>query len=93
MEKKTILKNYRFMGIMIACMIAGAIVGWFAPDVGRLINKATHVNRESATVRIVRFFTEQIKKLGVAHGNQKVECVIRIAHDNKQRGFLVAQSI
>ena len=37
MEKKTILKNYRFMGIMIACMIAGAIVGWVAPDVGHLI--------------------------------------------------------
>ena len=37
MEKNAILKNYRFMGIMIACMIAGAIAGWVAPDFGHMI--------------------------------------------------------
>ena len=37
MDKKSVLKNYRFMAIMIGAMIAGAIVGWFAPDFGHTI--------------------------------------------------------
>jgi len=37
MDKKSVLKNYRFMAIMIAAMVAGAIVGWFAPDFGHTI--------------------------------------------------------
>ena len=37
MDKKSVAKNYRFMAIMIGCMIAGAIVGWVAPDFGHLI--------------------------------------------------------
>ena len=37
MDKKSVLKNYRFMAIMIGAMIAGAIVGWFAPDFGHAI--------------------------------------------------------
>ncbi|MBE6996512.1 MAG: dicarboxylate/amino acid:cation symporter [Ruminococcaceae bacterium] len=37
MESKTVMKNYRFMFIMLACMIAGAAAGWFFPDFGHLI--------------------------------------------------------
>ena len=37
MDKKSVAKNYRFMAIMICAMIAGAIVGWFAPDFGHAI--------------------------------------------------------
>ena len=37
MKAKSVAKNYRFMAIMIACMIAGAIVGWFFPAVGTAI--------------------------------------------------------
>ena len=37
MEKSSVLKNYRFMAIMIACMVAGAIVGWISPDFAHLI--------------------------------------------------------
>ena len=37
MDKKTVAKNYRFMAIMIACMVAGAIAGWFFPDFGHAI--------------------------------------------------------
>ena len=40
MESKTVLKNYRFMIIMLVCMIAGAVTGWFAPDFGHLIKPA-----------------------------------------------------
>lgn len=32
MEKSSIVKNYRFLAIMLGAMIAGGLVGWFAPD-------------------------------------------------------------
>lgn len=34
MERKSVLKNYRFLAIMLGTMIAGCLVGWFAPDLG-----------------------------------------------------------
>ena len=37
MEKKSVLKNYRFMAIMLASMVAGAIAGWFFPDFGHFV--------------------------------------------------------
>ena len=37
MDKKSITKNYRFMAIMIGAMIAGAITGWVAPNVGTIL--------------------------------------------------------
>ena len=37
MDKKAIAKNYRFLAILIGAMIAGALVGWFAPDFGHKI--------------------------------------------------------
>lgn len=32
MDKKSIVKNYKFLGIMIGAMILGCIVGWLFPD-------------------------------------------------------------
>ena len=37
MNAQSVAKNYRFMAIMIAAMVAGAIVGWFAPAFGHAI--------------------------------------------------------
>ncbi len=37
MEKKSVMKNYRFLAIMLGAMIAGCILGWFAPEVGMKI--------------------------------------------------------
>ena len=37
MDKKAIAKNYRFLAILIGAMVAGALVGWFAPDFGHKI--------------------------------------------------------
>ena len=31
MNKSSIVKNYRFLAIMLGTMIAGCIVGWLAP--------------------------------------------------------------
>ena len=32
MEKKSIMKNYRFLGIMLAAMILGCVFGWLLPS-------------------------------------------------------------
>ena len=37
MEKKSVLKNYTFLGIMLGAMILGCIVGWFAPGFGHAV--------------------------------------------------------
>ena len=37
MEKKSVLKNYTFLGIMLFAMVLGCIVGWFAPGFGHAI--------------------------------------------------------
>ena len=34
MEKKSVMKNYRFLAIMLGAMILGMIVGWVAPEFG-----------------------------------------------------------
>ena len=40
MDKKAVMKNYRFLAIMLGAMIGGCIVGWFFPDFGHLIKPA-----------------------------------------------------
>ena len=37
MNKSSLVKNYRFLAIMLGAMIAGCIVGWFAPGFGSAI--------------------------------------------------------
>ena len=37
MDKQSVMKNYRFMAILLTCMVAGAVTGWFAPDFGHQI--------------------------------------------------------
>lgn len=34
MEKRSVMKNYRFLAIMIAAMIGGCLLGWFNPELG-----------------------------------------------------------
>ena len=66
---------------------------WNLPDVGALVDKAPHMDGQLAAVHIVCFIAEQIEKLGVDHGNQEVKGAVRIAHDEKQRRFPVAQLV
>ena len=44
-------------------------------------------------VHIIGFVAEQIEKLGVDHGDQKVKGAVRIAHDKEQRRFPVTQLV
>ena len=62
-------------------------------DVGTLVDKAPHMDGQLAAVHIICLVAQQIKKLGVDHGDQKVEGAVRIAHDEKQRRFPVAQLV
>ena len=62
-------------------------------NIGGLVNEAPHMDRQPPAVHIVRFFAEQIEQLGVAHGDQEVKAIVRVAHNQEQGGFPVSQGI
>ena len=62
-------------------------------DVGALVNEAPHMDRQPPTVHIVGFFTQKVEKLGVAHGDQEVKAIVRVAHNEEQGGFPVSQGV
>ena len=39
------------------------------------------------------FRSEQIEQLGVAHRNQKIKGIVRIAHNEEQGSFPISQSV
>ena len=51
------------------------------------------MDRQPPAVHIVRFFAEQVEQLGVAHGDQEVKAIVRVAHNEEQGGFLVSQGV
>ena len=63
------------------------------PDVGALVDEATHMDRQLAAILVICLIAEQVEKLGVNHGNQKVEGAVCIAHDKEQCRFPVAQLV
>ena len=63
------------------------------PDVGALVDQAPHMDGQPAAVHIIGFFTQEIEQLGIAHGDQEVERIVRVAHDEKQRGLSIAQRV
>ena len=48
---------------------------------------------EPAAIHIVGFFAKQVEKLGVAHRDQEVKGIVRIAHNEEQSRFSVSQRI
>ena len=63
------------------------------PDVSTLINEAPHMDGQLTAVHIIGFVAQQVEKLGVDHGDQKVKGAVRIAHDKEQRRFPVTQLV
>ena len=63
------------------------------PNVGALVNEAAHMDREPAAVHIICLFTQQVEQLGVAQGNEKIEGIIRVAHNEKQCRFQISQRV
>ena len=51
------------------------------------------MDRQTASVHIVRFLAKKVEQLCIRHGNQKVKTVIRVAHNEEQGGFSVAQGV
>ena len=56
-------------------------------------DESAHMDGQPPTVHIISLFTQEVEKLGITHGNQKVKAVIRIPHNEKQRCFPVSQGI
>ena len=63
------------------------------PDVGALVNQASHMHGQAPAVHVVRLIAQEVEKLGIAHGNQEIKAVVRITHNEEQRRLLVAQRI
>ena len=51
------------------------------------------MDRQPPAVHIVRLFTQEVEQLGVAHGDQEVKAIVRVAHNEEQRGPPVAQGV
>ena len=51
------------------------------------------MHRQSAAVDIICFFAQQVKQLGVNHGNQEIKSRVCIAHNEEQSRFLISHRI
>lgn len=51
------------------------------------------MDRQPPAVHIVRFFAKQVEQVGVAHGNQEVKAIVRVAHNEEQSGSPVTQGV
>ena len=51
------------------------------------------MDRQSATVFIIRTVTQQIDKLALKHGENEVECGVRVAHNQKQHGLFIPNGV
>ena len=51
------------------------------------------MNGQLAAVYIICLVAQQIEKLGVDHADEEVEGAVRIAHDEEQCRFLIAQRV
>ena len=46
-----------------------------------------------AAVHIVRLFTQQIEQLGVAQGNEEIEGIVGVRHDDEQSSLAISQGV
>ena len=51
------------------------------------------MDRQTPAVHIISLFTQQVEKLAVAHGDQEVEGIVRVAHDEEQRRLPVPKGV
>ena len=52
-------------------------------DVSTLINEAPHMDGQLTAVHIIGFVAQQVEKLGVDHGDQKVKGAVRVRHNEE----------
>ena len=51
------------------------------------------MDRKSAAVNIIRFFTQQVEQLCVDHADQEIEAAVCIGHHQKQGGLFISQRV
>jgi len=62
-------------------------------NVRALVDETANVDRQPPTVYVIRLFAQQVKELGIYHANEKIERIIRIAHNQEQGSLCIAQGI
>ena len=58
-----------------------------------LVQDTPHMDRQPASVFIIRLIAEQIEKLALEHGDHEVKSGVRVAHNEEQGGFSVSQGV
>ena len=66
---------------------------WDLTDVRSLVDQAADMNGEPSAVNIVRFLAEKVEKLGVAQGNEEIEGIVGIRHDDEQGRLAISQGV
>ena len=51
------------------------------------------MDRQPATVFIIRTVTQQVDKLALKHGKNEVEGGVRVAHNQKQHGLFIPDGV
>ena len=51
------------------------------------------MDRQPAAIHIIRFFTQQVEKLGIGHSDQEIHAVLGVRHDKEQGCLSVPQGI
>ena len=51
------------------------------------------MDRQSATVFIIRTVTQQVDKLALEHGENEVEGGVRVAHNQEQHGLFIPDGV
>ena len=66
---------------------------WNLTNVCRLVNETSDMDGKPAAVYIVRLFAQQIEQLGVAQGNEEIEGIVGIRHDDEQGRLAISQGV
>ena len=62
-------------------------------DIRHFVDQAPHMHGQPAAVLIVRFFAEQVEHLGIRHGYQEIEGIVRVRDDEEHRRFCVSDGV
>ena len=65
----------------------------YLPDVGELVQYQPHMDGKPPTIHVVGPVAQQIDKLALQHRQNEVKGRVRVAHNQEQRRFAVAQGV
>ena len=62
-----------------------AFEAWDLTDIGELIQETAHMDGQPATINVIGLITKQIEQLSVEQGSDKIEGIISVTDDHKER--------